>query len=143
MAGVVHIENKRDSLVVLPPVKKAKGKAHGAVRLLPGVNVIEADYLDAIKGRSDIKQMLGPDGILAVVNGGTPILPAGSKDSLAGLKTDDAIALLVGCDGLDQLARWAASEKRKTVIEALVAQIAKVEAAAAESANTEGGTQAA
>jgi len=127
-AATIKIENGRDSLVVLPPAK-AKGGSFAAVRLLPGINVVPKAYYEAIKERVDIKAMFGPAGILKIAKGGTPILPADSKDTLASLGEGEAIALVHGCDGLDQLQRWASKEKRKAVLDALVAQIAAVEAA--------------
>jgi len=73
---------------------------------------------------------------LAAIEKRLPKTPA-PRESVTGIKVEDALPLITAETDVDKLVAWADSDKRKTIKEAIDARIAELEAAA--EGDTDGG----
>jgi len=135
----VKILNKRASLVTLPAVKASKEcGAWPMKKLAPGVNLVSAEYFEALVGKDGDKHegvaalFDKETGILDLVEEGEPLIPVDAKLTLKGAKLDAAVSLVEACGDVEQLGVWLHADDRKGVHKAIAARLEVLEAKAAD-----------
>lgn len=136
--STVKVNNKRASLVTLPPVA---GYSGGAVQLKPGINDVDEGYIEAFSKMPGVEGPSDPFdteyGCLEIAEGGDPLIAPDAKTTLTSMNVTNSVSMIESCTDEAQLAQWNKTDNRKGVHDAIAkrtAELAKASAGATDPA---------
>lgn len=128
-AGMVKVTVKHTAPLGLPPINRERAKLlektierdHLDRFLQPGENTIPADHWNAVKDESPVRNWIEEGMLYEGANRDAKAEPSGEtfRESLNTLSEDEAKRYIEASDNAAQLAKWADTERRPAVRDAI------------------------